>query len=133
MPCTFFGPISRLPEDTCRDCRNHVARTSVWLLAPPSSASEEGTILPNGELAFLSPLFGFAGVIAGSVTSSASSRRQQQLDANKALHEQRVEIYEAMLVDMDRNVRAQEEYIVRGMSRRPAQSKQEADDEAKGE
>lgn len=59
-------------------------------------------MLTSAELALLSPLFGFLGVLAGAWLSTDTSRRQQQIDLNQRRHDKLAEVYEQMLVELNR-------------------------------
>lgn len=87
-------------------------------------------MLTNGELALLSPLFGLLGAVSRSLVTwmatSTGSRRQQKIDANQRRYERRAEVYENMLIEMNRAVLVQEARIKAGPDATPVERDEQA-------
>lgn len=89
-------------------------------------------MLTGSELALLSPLFGLLGVAAGTWATRDNTRRQQEVDANWRLHDRRAEVYENLLVELNRLQRVQSARIAAGPnSPRPQRDEQAAADDAR--
>jgi hypothetical protein len=89
-------------------------------------------MLTGGELALLSPLFGLLGVAAGTWATRENTRRQQEIDASQRRHDRRAEVYEDLLVELNRLQREQGALIAAGPnSPRPKRDERTAADDAR--
>lgn len=57
-------------------------------------------MLTSGELAFLTPVFGFLGVVTGAWVASMGARSQRKFEATRERYDRRVEAYENLIVLM---------------------------------
>lgn len=84
-------------------------------------------MLTGSELALLSPLFGFLGVLAGGWLSHDATWRQQQIDLNQRRHDKLAAVYEQILVELNRLQWRQGDHLAGAPSPQRDEQAREAD------